>query len=388
MASFGDYQHEIYLKGSTGERPAFPLAYDDLQAAAAEVMTPEAFGYVAGSAGLERTARANVDAFERWQIVPRHLRGITERNLATEVCGTVLSAPVILAPVGVLGIVHPDAELAVARAAAGLGLPMTLSTVSNVSLEEVAASLSEGAAGWFQLYWPRRRDVAASFVHRAEAAGYRALVVTLDTWQLAWRPRDLAAGYLPFLSALGVGNYFSDPAFLAGLERPPADDQAAAVMHWLGMFGDPSLTWKDLAWLREQTSLPIIVKGVCHPDDARAAVDAGVDGIIVSNHGGRQLDGAQPAIDALPGVAAAVGDLPVLFDSGIRSGSDIVKALALGARAVLVGRPYVWGLAIGGEAGVRHVLRGLLAELELSMVLAGHGDLATLDPGVLVRRRE
>jgi L-lactate dehydrogenase (cytochrome) len=296
-----------------------------------------------------------------------------------------MAAPVLLAPVGVLGIVHAEAELAVARAAASLGVPMTLSTVSSFSQEQVAATLAGGGGcGWYQLYWPRDRDVAASFVGRAEAAGFRALVVTLDTWSLAWRPRDLDRAYLPFLTGQGMGTYFSDPAFRSKLERTPEDDRATATFLWAGMFGDASLTWADLAWLREQTSLPIVLKGVCHPDDARAALDAGVDGIIVSNHGGRQVDGARAALDCLPQVAVAAGDLPVLFDSGIRSGADIVKALALGARAVLVGRPYVYGLGMGGEAGVRHVLRCLLAELDLTMALCGHASPATLSADVLV----
>jgi lactate 2-monooxygenase len=385
MPSFGDYQSEIYLQGMMGEPPRFPIAYPDLEAAAERALTPEAFAYVAGSAGLERTAEANVAAFRRWQIVPRHLRGPDPRTLSVELLGTPMSAPVLLAPVGVLGIIHPEAELAVARAAAGMGLTQVLSTVSSFAMEEVAGALTTSGSGWFQLYWPRDRDVAASLVQRAQVAGYRALVVTLDTWQLAWRPRDLGRGYLPFLSALGVGNYFSDPAFLAGLAAPVEEDRTGAILRWLGMFGDPTLTWADLAWLRSQTSLPILLKGICHPDDARRALDAGVDGIIVSNHGGRQLDGAQPAIDALPMVADAAGHLPVVFDSGIRCGSDIVKALALGARAVMIGRPYVWGLALGGEEGVRHVLRCLLAELDLTLGLAGHAGPGTLDRSVLVR---
>jgi isopentenyl diphosphate isomerase/L-lactate dehydrogenase-like FMN-dependent dehydrogenase len=209
-------------------------------------------------------------------------------------------------------------------------------------------------------------------------------VVTLDTWALAWRPRDLEHAYLPMLQGLGIANYLSDPAFCAGLLRTPEEDPVAAVLHWAAMFGNPSLTWADIAWLRGQTNLPILVKGVCHPDDARAAIDSGVDGIVVSNHGGRQIDGARPALDCLPDVCAVTGETPVLFDSGIRSGSDIVKALALGARAVLVGRPYVYGLAIGGAEGVRHVLRCLLAELDLTVALSGHSTVATLNRDLLV----
>lgn len=388
MPHLGDWQFELYLAGAGGEAPRWPVAFAGWEAAAEAAMAPEAFGYVAGSAGAERTARANVAAFERWQLVPRHLRGVAERDLSTEVLGTPMAAPVLLAPIGVLGIVHSGAELAVARAAASVGVPMCLSTVSSHSQEAVAGELAAGGGhGWYQLYWPRDRDVAASFVHRAEAAGYRALVVTLDTWALAWRPRDLDRGYLPFLSGQGMGTYFTDPAFLAGLDRPPEEDLGAAVLRWAGMFGDPSLTWADLAWLRAQTALPIVVKGVCHPDDAREALDAGVDGIIVSNHGGRQVDGARAALDCLPEVVMAAGDVPVLFDSGVRTGSDIATALALGARAVLVGRPYAYGLGMGGEDGVRHVLRCLLAELDLTMALAGHASPTTLTPEVVVRAR-
>jgi lactate 2-monooxygenase len=390
MPGFGDFQYEIYLSGLGGQRPSLPITAAELEAVAKEHLSPEAYHYVAGSAGAETTAAANLTALARWQIVPRHLRGIAERDLSIDLLGLHLPAPVLLAPVGVLGIVHPDAELAVARAAGALGVPMVLSTVASSSIEAVAAELAGASPpdaptpAWFQLYWPRERSVAASFVGRAEAAGYRAIVVTLDTWQLAWRPRDLAGAYLPFLSGEGMGTYFSDPAFLSLLEQAPAENRDAAVLRWAGMFGNPALTWADLAWLREQTSLPIVLKGVCHPDDARLAVDAGVDGIVVSNHGGRQVDGARPAIDCLPGVVGAAGDLPVLFDSGIRSGADVVKALALGAQAVLLGRPYVWGLAAGGEDGVRHVLKCLLADLDLTLGLCGHGSPGTLSPDVVV----
>jgi lactate 2-monooxygenase len=393
VAHYGDFQLEIYLAGLSGEVPHLPITAAELEAAAREVLTPEAYGYVAGSAGTEATADANLDALDRWQLVPRHLRGVAHRDLGTELLGRTLPAPVLLAPVGVLGIVHPDAELAVARAAAAVGVAMVLSTVASFSLEDVAAELRASATpdgpvphGWFQLYWPRQRDVAASFVGRAEAAGYEAIVVTLDTWQLAWRPRDLTNAYLPFLTAQGMGTYFSDPAFRAGLDRPPEEDPGAAVTAWAGMFGDPSLTWADLAWLREQTSLPIVLKGICHPDDARQAADAGMDALIVSNHGGRQVDGARPAIDCLPDVVGASGDLPVLFDSGIRSGSDVVKALALGARAVLLGRPYVYGLALGGADGVLHVLRCLLAEVDLTLGLCGHRTPSSLSPDDVVHR--
>jgi lactate 2-monooxygenase len=380
---FANYQNEIYLSGMVGERPALPLEPAGLKDLARERFAPEPFAYVAGSAGTEDTARANRAAFQRWRIVPRFLRDVSQRDLSTTILDTPFPAPVALAPVGVQGIVHPDAELAVARAAASLGIPMVLSTVSSYRLEEVA-QVGGGAPQWFQLYWPRDREVAASLLARAKAAGFGALVVTLDTFILAWRPRDLAHAYLPFLQRMGLANYESDPAFLAGLQKSPEEDPGAAVLHWMGMFGDPAKSWDDLVWLREQWDGPIVLKGVLHPDDARRAADAGMDGIVVSNHGGRQIDGEIASLDALPDVVAAVGDrLTILLDSGVRTGSDIIKALALGADAVLIGRPYVYGLGLAGEEGVRHVLRSLLAELDLSMALSGQTRPADLDPSVL-----
>ena len=388
MAHFADFQLELYLAGMSGEKPRYPVTFEGLEAAARLVLAPEAFAYVAGSAGREVTERANRSALDRWQIVPRMLRGVQTRDLSTEVCGTPLAAPLLLAPIGAIGIIHPEGELAVARGAARAGVPMVLTTVASTPMEEVATELAgcdPAGAGWFQLYWPKDREVALSLVSRAERAGFRAVVVTLDTWALAWRPRDMEHGFLPMLRGFGIANYLSDPAFRAGLIRPPEQDPAAAVLHWAAMFGNPALTWADITWLRDQTRLPILVKGICHPGDACAAVDAGVDGIVVSNHGGRQIDGARPALDCLPEVCAAVGPVPVLFDSGIRTGSDIFKAIALGARAVLIGRPYVYGLAAGGADGVLHVLRCLLAELDLTVALSGHASLKTIDRDVLVR---
>ncbi|MDQ1700274.1 MAG: lactate 2-monooxygenase [Frankiaceae bacterium] len=379
---FANYQNEIYLHGLAGTFPELPCEPAGLEDLARERMEPEPFGYVAGSAGTESTARANRAAFDRWRIVPRFLRDVSTRDLSSTILGTAFPAPVALAPVGVQGIVHPEAELAVARAAGELGLPMVLSTVSSYTLEDVAAT--GGGPKWFQLYWPRDREVAGSLVGRAKAAGYGALVVTLDTFILAWRPRDLSRGYLPFLHRLGLANYESDPAFLAGLEKSPDEDPTSSVLRWMGMFGDPAKTWADLEWLREQWDGPLILKGVLHPDDARTAADAGVDGIIVSNHGGRQIDGEIASLDALPEVVAAVGDrVTVLLDSGVRTGSDVIKALALGAQAVLIGRPYVYGLGIAGQAGVTHVLRSLLAELDLSMALSGARSLADLSAEIL-----
>ncbi len=379
----GNYQYEIYARGLGGERPSLPLSPGALEAAAREALSPEAFGYVAGGAGAELTMRANLQAFERRQIVPRMLRDVAVRDLSTSVLGCAMPAPLLLAPVGVQSIVHAEAELAVARAAGALGVPFILSTAASHTLEEVAAADS-AAARWYQLYWPRERELAASFVARAEAAGYGAVVVTLDTWMLGWRPRDLGHAYLPFLKSEGVANYFSDPVFRAALERSPEQDPSAAIGRWAYQFANPTVTWDDLAWLREQTTLPIVLKGIVHPEDAARAQEAGVDGLIVSNHGGRQVDGAIGALDALPAVRAAAGEeLAVLFDSGVRTGADIFKALALGADAVCIGRPYVWGLAVDGQAGVEALLRCLLAELDLTLALSGYTTVAQLDSDAL-----
>jgi isopentenyl diphosphate isomerase/L-lactate dehydrogenase-like FMN-dependent dehydrogenase len=313
------------------------------------------------------------------------LTGATDRELGTTVLGTAMPAPVLLAPVGAQSILHPDGELATARAAAALGLTMVLSTAASNTIEDVAAAGADGSR-WFQLYWPNDDDVTISLLQRAKSAGFTVLVVTLDTWTLAWRPADLDHSYLPFLRGIGTAIPFSDPAFLAGLEKTPEENPQSAILRWVPMFTGTDKHWDRLPFLREHWSGPIVLKGVQHAGDARRAVDSGVDGIIVSNHGGRQVDGAVGALDVLPEIATAVGDrLTVLFDSGIRTGADVVKALSLGARAVLVGRPYAYGLAMDGESGVRHALRSILADFDLTMGLSGHRTLADLSPDSLRR---
>lgn len=397
MPRFAEFQSEIYRAGLDGRTPDLPMTADGLEKAAAQVMSPEVYAYVAGSAGTESTARANRSAFERWEIVPRHLRGVPERDLSVSLLGTPLNTPLLLAPVGGLSAVRPGGDLEVARIAAKLGIPTVVSTMSGSTVEEVAAELRRGhdsqvglegtrGIGWFQLYWPSDREIAQSLVQRAGHAGFAALVVTVDTWTLAWRPRDLQNGYLPFHTGLGLANYFSDPVFRSRLAKAPEDDVVPAVRLWSEIFPHPGLRWSDLAWLRDQTRLPILVKGICHPDDARAALEAGVDGLIVSNHGGRQIDGSRGSLDCLPAVTAAAGQLPVLFDSGIRSGADVVKAMALGAAAVLLGRPYVYGLALAGGPGVEHVLRCVLAETDLTLALSGCSSLTELGIDLLVRQ--
>ncbi|MBP2472603.1 isopentenyl diphosphate isomerase/L-lactate dehydrogenase-like FMN-dependent dehydrogenase [Crossiella equi] len=377
------YQNEIYLQGLGDVRPAVSTDLTTLEAAARGKLDPGPFGYVAGGAGAGATMRANREAFDRWRIVPRMLRDATQRDLRVTVLGEQLPGPVVLAPVGVQAIVHPDAELATARAAAEVGLPMVLSTASSTSIEDVAAASGSGSR-WYQLYWPNDDEVCASLLRRAKAAGYRVLVVTLDTWTLAWRPADLDQAYLPFLRGVGTAIPFSDPAFRAGLAAPPEEDPQMAILRWVQLFTGQDKSWDRLPFLREHWDGPIVLKGVQHPDDARRAVDAGVEGVVVSNHGGRQVDGAVASLDLLPEIAEAVGDrLEVLFDSGVRTGSDVVKALALGARAVLLGRPWVYGLALGGQEGVRHVLRAVLAETELTMALSGYRHPDELDRAAL-----
>jgi len=383
--SYGDFQLDIYLAGLSGTVPSLPVSFAELETRAAHALSPSVLSYVAGGAGDEHTQRANVAAFRQWGLMPRMLVGAIERDLSLELFGLRLPSPVFLAPIGVIGLCGQDGhgDLAVAEACARLGVPMAASTLSADPLEEVAARLGP-APGFFQLYTPTDRELAESLVRRAEQAGFKAIMVTLDTWITGWRPRDLAMSNFPQLRGHCLANYTSDPVFRARLAQTPEKNPAAAVAHWAGIFGNP-LTWNDLPWLRSLTSLPLILKGICHPDDARRALDAGADGVYVSNHGGRQANGGLPALDCLPAVAEAAGGHPVLFDSGIRSGADIVKALALGATAVGIGRPYAYGLALGGAAGVQHVLRTLLAEADLIMAVDGYPALADLTPDALRR---
>jgi len=380
-----DRQMQIYQSGMTGGKPAVPVDLVKLEWKAKETLTAEAYDYVAGGAGGEDTMRANLAAFARWRIVPRLLRDVSQRDLGVKLLGLDLPAPVLLAPVGVQGILHCEAEIAVARAAASVGVPFVLSTLGSRTIEQVAGAMGD-APRWFQLYWSKHPEITASMVRRAERTGYKAIVVTLDTALLGWRERDLEYPYLPFLSGEGLANYFSDPVFRAQLAKPPEEDPVTAVRYWLSIYSNTSLTWNDLGELRHYTSLPILLKGILHADDAAEAVRCGVDGIIVSNHGGRQVDGAIAALDALRAVVRAVGGrIPVLVDSGIRHGSDALKALALGARAVLLGRPYLWGLAVAGEPGVREVLLNFLADFDLALALSGYTSCDQLDESALVR---
>jgi lactate 2-monooxygenase len=370
-----DVQNAIYV---SGESP-WPIAPEEWEARAAEKLEPGPFDYIAGGAGSEATMRANLEAFERRRLRPRMLTGNRERDISVDVLGTRSPAPFLLAPIGVLSIAHAEGELAVARAAAATGVPMVLSSAASHSLEEVAEAMAE-APRWFQLYWVNDREVAVSLVRRAETAGYTALVVTLDTLTLGWRPRDLRNAYLPFVTGEGCAQFFSDPVFRSRLDRPPEEDMLAAAVAMLATFPNLDLTWDDLAWLRDETKLPLLVKGVLTAEDAVRARECGVDGIVVSNHGGRQVDGAVAALDALVEVRDGLGpELVVLMDGGIRRGADVLKALALGADAVLLGRPYAYGLAVGGQEGVETVIRHLMADTDLTLALVGGRRARELD---------
>ncbi|MEJ1230649.1 MAG: lactate 2-monooxygenase [Galbitalea sp.] len=415
-----DTQSSIYRGGAIGRRPVVPAAWPELEAAARRAMSPDAFAYVAGSAGGESTTSANSAAFDAWHIVPRMLRDVSERDLSIDLFGSRYPYPVIAAPIGVLELAHREADLGIARAAAALGIPYVASNQASIPMEETFAA-TPGSPHWFQLYWSSSDELVESLIARAETAGAEAIVITLDTHMLGWRPRDLDVAYLPFAHGLGIAQYTSDPVFdrlvtehiaVATPAATPRLNPAAlrtlidmtrhypgpflgnlrsrrpraAVDVFLDVFSRSSLTWHDLEFVRSRTRLPVLLKGIQHPDDAQLAIEHGADGVIVSNHGGRQVDRAIGSLDALPAIVERVGSrIPVLFDSGIRTGSDVLIALSLGARAVLVGRPWVYGLALGGAVGAEAVLRNLLAELDLTLGLSGAASVADLNPGLLER---
>ena len=372
-------QNAIYI---AQEPPEWPVTSEDWERAAEERLDPAAFGYIAGGAGAESTMRANLDAFRGWRIRPRMLTGNGVRDISVEVLGMRSPAPFFLAPVGVLSIAHEEAELGVARASAASRVPMLLSSAATHSIEQVAEI---DCPRWFQLYWVNDREICASFVRRAEAAGYGAIVVTLDTLNLGWRPRDLRRAYLPFIKGEGCGQFFTDPVFLSRLDKPPDEDILTAAAMMLATFPNVGLTWDDLDWLRGRTSLPLLVKGVLTAEDAELALQHGVDGVIVSNHGGRQVDGAVAALDALVEVRDALPDAVLLMDGGIRTAADVLKAVALGADAVLLGRPYAYALAVGGARGVEELIQNLMAEIDLNLALAGGHSVRDLDRSWLTR---
>jgi lactate 2-monooxygenase len=385
MKHFGQYQDGIYLAGLQGVLPKLPIDMATLEKKAMEAWPETIVSYVQGGCGDERTQELNVAAFNKWGLVPRMLVDSSTRDLSIELFGIKLPTPIFMSPIGVIGICGQDGhgDLATAKAAARTGVPMVASTLTVDPLEAVAAQFGD-TPGFFQLYTPTDRELAESFVRRAEGAGFKGIVVTLDTWIPGWRPRDLTHSSFPQLRGHCLANYFSDPVFRSRLAKPLEQDPAAAVMLWTQLFGK-MLTWADLPWLRSLTKLPLLLKGICHPDDVRRAIDGGVDGIYCSNHGGRQANGGIGCLDMLPAVVEAAGRVPVLFDSGVRTGADVVKALALGATAVGIGRPYAWGLALDGADGIVHVLRSLLAEADLLMAIDGYPTIADLRSAALMK---
>ena len=375
---YGDFQNEIYAAGLRGTVPSFPVSARMLEAQAVAAMPPLVLSYVQGGCGDEFTQQQNVEAFNHWGLIPRMMVDCTRRDMSIDLFGLKLPTPLFMCPIGVIGICAQDGrgDIHTARAAQITKIPMVASTLSNDPLETVADTIGDGH-GIFQLYTPTERPLAESLVHRAEKAGFKAIVVTLDTWTTGWRPRDLSTSNFPQLRGHALSNYFSDPNFRSLLTKSPEEDPVAAIMRWTSIFGK-NLTWSDLPWLRSLTKLPLILKGICHPDDAKRAIDGGVDAIYCSNHGGRQANSGIATIDMLPAVVAASGKTPVLFDSGVRTGTDVAKALALGAAAVGIGRPYAYGLALGGTAGIVHVLQTILAEADLLMAVDGFPTIADL----------
>jgi lactate 2-monooxygenase len=401
------------------KKSSVKISWQTLEQDAQKVMSEKAYAYIAGGAGHEQTMSANQKAFEQWKIVPRMLQNVSERDTSIELFGQKIPSPILLDPVGVLEMVHREADVAVSRAASRVGLPYIFSNQASRPMEECAAAMGNSPR-WFQLYWSKSNELVQSFLQRAEKCGCTALVVTLDTTMLGWRTRDLELAYLPFLEGKGIAQYTSDPVFQKLLDEPDETEQVKrrvtlqtiqglismvnnypgngffrklksgrplkAVRKFVSIYSNPATTWNDLRWLRQQTKLPLLLKGIVHPDDARKALDTGMDGIIISNHGGRQVDGSIATLDALPKIIEVVqSKVPVLLDSGIRGGADVFKALALGAKAVCIGRPYVYGLAIAGEQGVYEVLRNLMADFELTMGLSGCKNIAEINSGMIIR---
>lgn len=362
-----------------------PVSYYEWKLRARACLDCRAFDYLTGAAGSEDAKHRDIIAFRRWRIVPRFMEDVSERDLAVEVLGRKLPGPVILAPIGRQALFHPEAELASARAAASLGIPFILGTESSRSIEEVAAVMGK-ANRWFQLYWPKDFEVAKSFVRRAEASGYSAIVLTVDRPLEGWEERDLRNAYFPAMFPHAITNFLTDPVFIGKIPEKYRTNYPYILNEVFRIFYNPGLNWRQLDQLRDAAKLPILLKGILHPDDAERAVSSGIDGIIVSNHGGRQLDGSISALEVLPEICNRIrGRVPVLLDSGIRHGTDVIKALSLGASAVLVGRLYVYALAVAGEAGVKRAVSNLIAELDISMANAGRRSISSLDASLLVQ---
>ena len=419
-----EWQRNIYLNGFMGKMPLISPDWMKLEQDAIGKMTKEAASYIVGGAGLQKTMENNRAGFDAYRILPQVLQNVENRDASTEILEVKMPSPFWLCPIGVSEMVHPEADLAIAKAAAQTGIPYVFSNQASIKMETCAEAMGDSPR-FFQLYWSRSRDLVAHFVQRAEACGCKGIVLTLDTTFLGWRTRDLDLGFLPFLQGKGIAQYTSDPIFqkmidaelnkpkdsvdfkpkitlstiknlISAVNRYPSSEgfltklrsgrPMTAVKLFTGFYTNPALTWDDLSFLRQHTKLPIFLKGILHPENAKKAVDYGMDGIVVSNHGGRQVDGSIGSIEALPGVVKAVnGQVPIVLDSGIRGGADVFKALALGATAVGLGRPYIYGLALGGQQGVYDVIRHLQADFELTMSLAGCRNVKEITVDTLVK---
>jgi lactate 2-monooxygenase len=374
-----------FYKSAASAVTLLPVAFHEWEEKAKHILAAGPFDYVYGGAGAGDTMLANRTGFDQYRIRPRICSDISKRDLSIELFGQKFPLPFFLAPIGVNSIMHPIAELGPAKVSREVGIPYILSNVSTLSMEQIAESIGD-APRWFQLYPPKDPKLTQSFLSRAKKAGYTAIVVTVDSTMLGWRELDLRNAYLPFMEGHGMGNYFTDPVFLDKLDKSPEEDKQAAVLKALEEGNNTCFTWEHFTFIREHTDLTLLLKGVTHPDDARLAIKHGADGIIVSNHGGRQLDGAIGTLEALPFVIdAARGQIPVLMDSGIRRGADVLKALALGASAVLVGRPYAYALAVAGEKGVKAVIENLIAETELQLAISGRKSLQDIDTSLLLK---
>jgi lactate 2-monooxygenase len=376
--NFGDFQLGVYADAVKGVNSRYPFDFESIERKAFDALPDWVYRYVSAAAGDGRTQRANVDAFSRYGIIPRMMVSPPERDLSINLFGKHLPSPMFMPPVGLIGLCAPDfqGDVAAARASADTGVPFTLSTFSQTPMEDVIKHAGS-TPSFFQLYLPGDRELAASFLDRAESSGYSSVVVTVDSWTLGYRPADLAIGNYPQARGFCMENYYSDENFTKHLAKPPHEDQAAALRYYASIFAAP-LSWEDLRWIRSQTNLPIAVKGIQHPDDARMAIDTGADVLYCTNHGGRQANSGIPTLQLLPGIVAAAGSTPVMFDSGVRSATDAVIALALGATAVGLGRTYAYALSYGGTESLTHYLKSFLAELDLCLAICGFKDIASL----------
>lgn len=364
---------------------SLPYTYNDWEKRAREILDIGPFSYIEGNAGTGETCKANLEAFRAWKLRPRVLRNVQERDLSIELFGQTYKYPFFLAPIGVQRIMHPEGELASSRAAAKTGIPFIASTATSYSMEEIAGEMGD-APRWFQLYWSKDHEITASMVKRAQQSGYSAIVLTVDSATFAWRVKDLENGYSPFKQRIGISNYMEDPVFRSRLVKSPEEDMEAALEYFFSVITTPTITWENLSFLRKNTTLPIIIKGIVDSEDAKLALDYGVDGIVVSNHGGRQLDGSIGTLEALPEICDIIsGKIPVLLDSGIRTGTDIIKAISLGANAVLLGRPFAYGLAVAGEEGVERVIQNLIADTDYALALSGQTSIKKLNRSLLVK---